>query len=298
MNVPVIKLKHLKKEYSNQKGIHDVCLTVMPNDFYGFIGPNGAGKSTTIRTLLGLMEKDGGEASILSRPAAFGQQDILKDIGYMPSEAIFPPGFKVKDVLNLSASLHQKDCKEQAMELCRRLDLDPEMKVSKLSLGNRKKVGIVCALQHEPSLLILDEPTSGLDPLIQKEFFSILQERHVRGVTIFLSSHNLYEVEQYCRQLAVIQDGKIVLETTIDQLKKQKAKRVILQTTAEFANLPGMYDRRKDPDHRISFLYWGDLQKLFMALETIPVMDIQISDPDLEELFLQFYQKGDEDDHL
>ena len=186
-----IETKGLTKFYGKARGITGLNLAVEEGEFFGFIGPNGAGKSTTIRILTGLIKSSGGSASIFERDVSGKKDEILADIGYLPSEAVFYNGMKVKDVIKLSADLRKRDCSAEAARLCERLQLDTEKKVEELSFGNRKKVGIVCALQHNPKLCILDEPTSGLDPLMQREFFSILREKNAAGMTVFLSSHIL-----------------------------------------------------------------------------------------------------------
>ena len=166
-----IEMKGLTKFYGKSRGIVDLNLTVPEGEFFGFIGPNGAGKSTTIRTLLGLIRSSGGSARIFGKDIAAEKSSILAEVGYMPSEAVFYPGMRVREVIRLSAGLRKKDCAQEAEQLCSRLELDVSKKVDELSFGNRKKVSIVCALQHHPGLCILDEPTSGLDPLMQREFF-------------------------------------------------------------------------------------------------------------------------------
>ena len=174
----IIETEKLTKYYGKSRGIIDLNLTVEEGDFFGFIGPNGAGKSTTIRTLLGLIRATSGSARLFEKDSADCRQEILSQIGFMPSEAMFYSGMRVKELLRFSAGLRKQNCDRQADELCERLQLDPGKKIEELSLGNRKKVGIICALQHKPRLYILDEPTSGLDPLMQREFFSLLRERN------------------------------------------------------------------------------------------------------------------------
>lgn len=192
-----IETKHLTKFYGKARGITDVTLSVTEGDFFGFIGPNGAGKSTTIRTLLGLISPTSGSATVLGNNILQNRMEILSQVGYLPSEAMFYNGMRVRDILSFSAKLHKTDCREEAGRLCERLALDTSRRVEELSLGNRKKVGIVCALQHKPKLYILDEPTSGLDPLMQREFYELLTERNREGATVFLSS-------MFCRKSAVI----------------------------------------------------------------------------------------------
>lgn len=205
-----IKTTSLTKYYGKSRGIFEVNLSVAEGDFFGFIGPNGAGKSTTIRTLLGLIAPTGGAAQIYGLDIIRDRERILADVGYVPSEASFYRNMRVKDIIRLSADLRGKDCRTEAKKLCTRLELDTEKKIDQLSLGNRKKVSIICALQHYPRLCVLDEPTSGLDPLMQREFYAILQERNKEGATIFLSSHVLSEVQRYCKNAAIIREGRLL----------------------------------------------------------------------------------------
>ena len=165
---------------------------------FGFIGPNGAGKSTTIRTLLGLIAPTSGSAEVMGLDCVRDRTAILAQVGYMPSEAAFYPEMRVSQVIRLSADLRKKDCRAEAAELCRDLELDTRKKIRELSLGNRKKVSIVCAMQHRPRLYVLDEPTSGLDPLVQRAFWSQVERRRQEGAAVFLSSQVLYEVQRYC----------------------------------------------------------------------------------------------------
>ena len=192
----VIQTSSLTKYYGKSRGIIDINLVVPEGDFFGFIGPNGAGKSTTIRTLLGLIAPTSGTAKLLGKDILKQKKEILADIGYMPSEANFYSGMKVQDIIRYSAELRGKNCQTEAGWLCDRLELDTKKKIKELSRGNRKKVSIVCALQHNPRLCILDEPTSGLDPLMQREIYAILEKRNKQGTTIFLYSHVLSEIKR------------------------------------------------------------------------------------------------------
>ena len=211
-----IRTTHLTKSYGKARGIVDMNLTVEEGEFFGFIGPNGAGKSTTIRTLLGLIRPTSGSAAVLGLDVVRDRQEVLARVGYLPSEAVFYPGMRVRELLRLSAGLRKADCAKEAALLCERLRLDPTAKVDKLSFGNRKKAAIICALQHRPPLLLLDEPTSGLDPLMQREFFTILQERHREGATVFLSSHILSEIQRNCGRAAIIREGRLMDEYITD----------------------------------------------------------------------------------
>lgn len=286
-----IETNCLTKFYGNARGIVNLSLTVEEGEFFGFIGPNGAGKSTTIRTLLGLLRPTEGSASVLGMDILRDREAILSQVGYLPSEAVFYPGLRVKEVLRLSANLRKRDCREEAEALCRRLELDPNRRVEELSFGNRKKVAIVCALQHKPRLCILDEPTSGLDPLMQKEFFSILKERSAQGTTVFLSSHVLSEIQRNCTWAAIIREGSLIACDTVEALSRTNARRVHLQGTADLSLLPGVRDVQR-AENALSFLYSGDIHTLLQFLAGHPIADLTISEPDLEEIFLHYYLDG------
>ena len=284
-----IETRKLTKSYGRARGIVDLDLTVEQGEFFGFIGPNGAGKSTTIRTLLGLISPTSGSAGVLGLDIGKDSKKILSRVGYLPSEIAFYPGMKVKDVLKLSADLRKTDCRKLSGELCQRMQLDPNRRVEELSLGNRKKVGIVCALQHDPELLILDEATSGLDPLMQREFF---RERNRAGVTVFLSSHILSEIQRYCTRAAIIREGRIITCGAVTELAKTNARRVSLRGNPNLAGLSGIKDVKRSDD-QLSFLYGGDLNALLHALAKSEIADLTIAEPDLEEIFLHYYETED-----
>ena len=288
-----IKTTNLTKSYGKSRGIIDLNLTVKKGEFFGFIGPNGAGKSTTIRTLLGLIHKNSGHAEILGMDIEKEQQKLLSRVGYLPSEAAFYTGMRVRDILKLSADLRKVDCREEAQLLCQRLKLDTSRKVDELSFGNKKKVAIVCALQHKPELLILDEPTSGLDPLMQREFFQILHERNEEGTTIFLSSHMLSEIQRNCNRAAIIREGRIIACDSVEALSKAKAKRVTLHGSATLQNLDGIRDLQTTEDG-MNFLYSGEISALLQVLAGSQIQDLTIAEPDLEEIFMHYYETGGE----
>ena len=289
----VINTAGLTKYYGGARGIDGLDLTVSGGEFFGFIGPNGAGKSTTIRTLLGLISPTSGSARVFGRDITREKKAVLQRVGYLPSEAVFYPGMRVRDILKLSAGLRKKDCEREAARLCDRLQLDPARKVDELSFGNRKKVAIVCALQSSPELLILDEPTSGLDPLMQREFFELLKERNREGTTVFLSSHILSEVQRNCTRAAIIREGRIIACDSVEALAKTSAKRVSIHGSADLSRLEGVRDRR-ETGGSVSFLYSGDINALLRALAAGSVTDLSVSEPDLEERVLHYYEKEGE----
>ena len=287
---PIIEIEHLTKFYGKNRGVNDLSLSVNEGEVFGFIGPNGAGKSTTIRAMLGLIAPTSGSVKLFGQSVRRGDASALREVGYMPAEAAFYRGMRVSEVISLSAKLRRVDCAAEARRLCDRLQLDVRRRVEELSLGNRKKVSIVCALQHKPALCLLDEPTSGLDPLIQEAFFDLLEERHAAGGTIFLSSHVLGEVQRHCQRAGVIREGQLIACDRVENLSRTRARRVTLHGVNSLA-LPGMRDVQSEK-RALRFLYDGDMAALISALQGLPVDDMTISEPPLEEIFLHFYEEG------
>ena len=286
----IIQTENLTKYYGKARGIIDMNLSVEAGDIFGFIGPNGAGKSTTIRTLLGLISPTSGSARIFEQDILKNHIEILSRIGYMPSEAMFYHGMRVEDVLRLSASLHGKNCLAEAHHLCERFKLDTKKKVEELSLGNRKKVSIVCAFMHQPDLYILDEPTSGLDPLMQKAFFELIHERNRQGATIFLSSHILSEIQHHCKNAAIIREGCLIACDSVEKLTNTKARRITLHGISSPPRLENMKNI-SCTENSVSFLYDGNMKVLIAELNQIPITDITVTEPELEEIFLHYYTK-------
>ncbi|SDA38200.1 ABC-2 type transport system ATP-binding protein [Butyrivibrio sp. INlla18] len=214
MKENVIEIRHLTKSYGKSRGVIDVSLNVKQGDIFGFLGPNGAGKSTTIRSMLGFLKINEGSINILGMDSGRDHEKILREVGYMPSEAWFYDSMKVKDVIKYAADVRGLDCSNEAGMLCERLKVDTNKKIKQLSLGNRKKVSIVCAMQHKPKLFIFDEPTGGLDPLMQKKFFELINEYVDKGATCLLSTHVLSEVDKYCKNAAIMRDGRLTMLDT------------------------------------------------------------------------------------
>ena len=207
----VIEIRNLTKSYGKNRGVIDVSLDVKKGDIFGFLGPNGAGKSTTIRSMLGFLKFSEGSIKILGMDSVNDHEEILKEVGYMPSEAWFYNTMKVSDVIKYAADVRGLDCSEEAGKICEKLKVNTDKRIKELSLGNRKKVSIVCAMQHKPRLFIFDEPTSGLDPLVQKRFFELINEYVEKGATCLLSTHVLSEVNKYCKTAAIMRDGRLTM---------------------------------------------------------------------------------------
>ena len=286
-NSCAIAIQNLTKTYGKNRGIENVTFEVAKGEIFGFLGPNGAGKSTTIRCLLGLIKPISGSAEILGCDIVKDHREIMKRIGYIPSETMFYPSMKVSEVIKFAADVRGINCAEEAAKLCERLKVDTKKRIDELSLGNRKKVGIVCAMQHKPELFIFDEPTSGLDPLIQAEFFELVREYNAQGATCFLSSHVLSEIRKYCGKAAIIREGRLIACDTIDHLA---------HTGAKFIRAEGVRDLRLDgmskvvqTDGGMEFVYSGSMNDLLKALSAHDVQDLSIEEPSLEDVFMQYY---------
>ena len=289
-----IETKKLSKYYGKARGIVDVDLTVNEGEIFGFIGPNGAGKSTTIRTLLGLIKKSGGSASIFGMDCEKDKVKILAEVGYLPGEVFYYDKMRAIDLLRYSASFYKKDCTKRIQELADALALDLNKKIEDMSLGNKKKVGIVQGLLHSPRLIILDEPTSGLDPLMQRTFFDLIQRENERGATVLFSSHILGEVQRICDRVAIIKEGRIVDLRRIDEMRKSSYKKVNITTESPLVDfsLPGAAKIAQD-GAQTSFLYNGEINALFAALAGLSLVNADVSEPELEEIFLHYYEDGE-----
>ena len=294
MTAPAIDIRELTKTYGKNRGIDQVSFQVDRGEIFGFLGPNGAGKSTTIRCLLGLIRPTGGTAEILGMDIRSQHREIMRHVGYMPSEAQFYPSMTVAEVIRFAADARGADCRDEAAKLCERLKMDTRKRIDELSLGNRKKVGIVCAMQHKPELFIFDEPTSGLDPLIQAEFFELVQEYVAEGATCFLSSHVLSEIKKYCGRAAVIREGRIIVVDSIGSLAHSNAKSVHVEGITELT-LDGM-EQVKRQTNGMDFLYSGDMSALLGALAAQSVTDLLIEEPSLDDVFMHYYENGKEED--
>ena len=284
-----ISLTDLTKNYGKNRGIEHVNLSIEEGEFFGFIGPNGAGKSTTIRVLLGLIKATSGHAEVFGQDVWSKHVSCLQSVGYLPSETHFYASQTVQQVLRFAAHLHGADCEKQAAYLSEQLQLDTTRSVSELSFGNRKKVGIVAAMQHKPKLLILDEPTSGLDPLMQHTFFSLLKAYNESGTTIFMSSHILSEVQHNCNRAAIIREGKIVACDSVEALMRTQAKKVSVRGAIDCSKLDGVAQLQQFED-TAHFLYQGDVKDLLQYLAKANVKDLTISEPNLEDIFMHYYK--------
>jgi ABC-2 type transport system ATP-binding protein len=291
-----IEIKKLTKYYGEARGIIDVSFNVAEGEIFGFIGPNGAGKSTTIRTLLSLIYPTSGSALIFGKDCIEFGTEIRKEVGYLPSEVFYYDNMKVIDLLKYSATFYKKDCTKRIKELAEVMDLDLSKKIDDLSFGNKKKVGIVQGLLHEPKLIILDEPTSGLDPLMQQKFFELLQAENKKGATILFSSHILSEVQKLCNRVAIIKEGKVIKVENMASLRENKYKKFKVETISkidkDYFKMNGVSQYEVDKDI-VSFLFKGNINLIMKKLSAIEILNLWIEEPSLEEIFMHYYEKED-----
>ena len=288
----VIEVSNLTKYYGKARGIVDVSFKVEEGEIFGFIGPNGAGKSTTIRLLLSLIRPTSGTARVFDKDVVIHGPEIRRDIGYLPSEVYYYEGMKVIDLLKYSASFYDCDCTERLNKLSDTMELEKNRRISDLSYGNKKKVGIVQGLLHSPKLLFLDEPTAGLDPLMQRKFFDLIREENARGVTVFFSSHILGEVQRLCNRVGIIREGKIAEISDIRTLQQNNYKKVrVLAENLDPAafNLPGVTNLQTE-DGMVHFFFKGDINAVLQKISGVQVTDLTIEEPTLEEIFMHYYE--------
>jgi len=289
----VIAAEKLTKSYGQHRGIIDVDLEVQPGEIFGFLGPNGAGKTTTIRTMLDLIKPTSGVIKVFGIESTRDPVAIHRRIGYIPGEFALYDRLTGKQTMEYFANLRGGVDPAYQGALIERLDLDPTRRYKEYSKGNKQKVGLVIALQHRPELLILDEPTSGLDPLIQQSFFETLMETAAEGTTVFLSSHILSEVEKTCGRVAIIREGVIVREGTVDALRDLAHHQVELRFEGQvpagvFEALPGVSDVVVD-DHVMRMSVSGPIGPVVRAAGRFELLDFTSREPSLEDTFLAQY---------
>lgn len=292
---PALCIRHLTKKYDKQHGIFDVSLEVRRGDTFGFLGPNGAGKSTTINTVLDLLRPDSGDVTIFGVPHTRATQ-IHQSIGYLSGDMVTDSSMTGRQYLKFVSHLYRSADPTRIAALEHRLRADTSTQIKHLSRGNRQKIGLIAALMHDPDLLILDEPTSGLDPLMQSEFTTIIHEHSARGKTTFISSHILSEVQSLCEYVAFIRDGKIIHNGKLSTLRDKTGQHIAVKfqkipTTKMFQKLKHISHFKVDND-TVTFLYHGEINDLLNFFTKHPVANLEISEPDLESLFMQYYEKG------
>jgi ABC-2 type transport system ATP-binding protein len=292
---PVIETKNLTKMYGNHVGVKDLNLTVYKDEIMGFLGPNGAGKTTTIRTCLALIAKTAGKITILGLDSHKDAVAIRKKTGYLPGDFGLIPSVKVKSYLKYLLSLREFDSTKKMVALAERLDLELDRKTDELSKGNKLKVGIVQTLMADQELIIMDEP-SGLDPLVQQEFYHILREEKKQGKTIFISSHNLAEVESVCDRVAIIRKGQLVVVEDIQVLREKTGKVLEVEfndsVNIDEFKLEGVSDIHQD-NGRFTLTIHKNLDGVIGAVSNHRILNMSLKTYSLEQLFLKYYAEAE-----
>ncbi|WP_100489290.1 ABC transporter ATP-binding protein [Sporolactobacillus pectinivorans] len=292
--MPVIELNHISKNFGKFAAVKDLSLNVDEGEFFGFIGPNGAGKSTTMNMILNFIKRSGGSIKLLGQEMPGADVAVKKRIGYVPSDVRFYPQFRVQDLVRYTLDFHHlKEDEKELERYCELFEVDLKKKFGDLSLGNKKKVAIVCAMIHHPELLILDEPTNGLDPLMHARLFRLMKEKQEQGVTIFLSSHNLKEVEDYCSKVAFIKAGHLMGVEDLTAINKN-----VKIITLKGENLPLEQMTAiggkiiKQGKNEVRLTYEKGLPLLFETLSKIAsgLDDVTVDNRDLEEQFMSLYE--------
>jgi ABC-2 type transport system ATP-binding protein len=302
MNAP-IHIEHLTRSYGSHRGIIDVSLDVEPGEVFGFLGPNGAGKTTTIRLLMGLIRPTSGTARIFGLDCWNDAAAVKAKVGFLPGELHLYERMTGKEFLAFFAAFRPGDDPRRRIELANRLDLDLDQQVRHLSKGNRQKLAIVQALMHDAPLLILDEPSSGLDPLMQATLIDLLREERDRGKTIFLSSHIMTEVERVANRVGIIREGRLVAVEKVAHLSALRERRMEIMLDGpmapeHFARIPGVRLISVDESGRhIELAVSGPIKPLLPLLNSAPVADITIGPPDLESVFLHYYEPSETRTH-
>jgi ABC-2 type transport system ATP-binding protein len=292
----VIETDALTKRYGRARGIDEVSMTVEPGEVFGFLGPNGAGKTTTIRTLLDLQRPTSGGASVFGLDSHRDSVDIHARVGNLPGEFAADPRLTGRELVTFLAAIRGVRGLGRATALAQRFEADVDRPLGELSRGNRQKIGLIQAAFHSPDLLLLDEPTSGLDPLMQEEFLAFLAEERDRGVTVFLSSHELDEVERACDRVGIIRDGRLIAVEHIADITGRGFRHVTLEFAepvdpSEFAALPGVTELEQQAS-RLTFKASGDLDRVIKLAARHTLTDIELVRPTLEEMFLTYYGRN------
>lgn len=293
MSGTIIKTENLTKFYGKNKGIEDLSLEVLSGEIFGFLGPNGAGKSTTIKILLNFIKPTSGSASIFGFNPLTEIVKINREIGYLPGEVHMYEQLSGEAHLKFQAELRDNVKWNFVEELGKRLQANFKKPIKALSHGNKQKIALIGALMHRPKLLILDEPTTGLDPLIQQEFYKIIDEANDAGTTIFVSSHILPEVERICDRVAIIRDGKLVITEEIESLKKRAERpiEVYFKTRPkkeDFEKIAGVTQLIIE-GNKVSCTIKGSYDTFIKTIAKYEVINVITQEPNLEKIFLGYY---------
>ena len=294
--MPVIEVSHLTKDYGHGRGVFDVSIKVEQGMCYGFLGPNGAGKTTTIRHLMGFSKPQSGSTSILGCDSWNCADELKNAVGYLPGEIAFPKGLTGTEFLDMQMKMRRVKDETYKNELLERFQLDPSMRVEKMSLGVRRKLAVVTAFLHDPDILILDEPTSGLDPIMQQNFIDFILSEKKRGKTILLSSHIFHEVDACCDRISIIKDGRIVADFVADELKNRSTKIYRISFSDKdsydaFVCKDYLFHSRNEKKLRARVMIEAaQINRLLTDITPLSVTEFQEIPFTLEDYFMEFYK--------
>jgi len=289
----VIDIKNLTKHFGRVKAVDDISFAVEAGEIFGFLGPNGAGKTTTIRMMMDFLRPTTGSIELFGLNSIAQGVAARKRIGYMPAPTSINERWNGQDHINYARALRRQP--DIADDIVKKLGLNVGLHTKHLSTGNRQKLSLVMAFMFKPELIILDEPTNGLDPLLQQTVYEMIHQAHRRGATIFMSSHNLNEVEKICTRVGVLREGKLIAEETMTSLQDKHLYHVTLQferdVTAADIKLPNAQIISTQA-RTVMLKYSGDIQPLLDAVAKLKVHDATIDHATLEEHFMEFYNHG------
>jgi ABC-2 type transport system ATP-binding protein len=293
---PVIVAESLTKFYGSTRGVEDLDFAVQPGEVFGYLGPNGAGKSTTIRTMLDLIRPTRGRISLFGRDANGSSPELHARIGYLPGEFGLYERLTGERYLRDFATFRGGVDWGHVVSLADRVKLDLTIKIRDLSHGNKRKVALLQAFMHEPELLVLDEPTQGLDPLVQQEFYALIEESRARGATVFMSSHVMPEVERVCDRVAIIREGRLVTVDDVGDLKAKALRRIELHfdrpVPAEaFTSLASVSSAEVRGDS-VLLTVRGPVDEVIKEAARHTVVNVATHEPSLEDIFLDVYRNG------
>ena len=295
----VIQTENLTKDYGAHRAISDVALEVREGEVFGYLGPNGAGKSTTIRILMDFIRPTGGSASVFGLDSRAHSQDIRRRTAYLPGDVALYDRMTGRELLTYFANLSGGVDTAHVERLSERLRCELDQPVRSLSRGNKQKIGLVQAFMHRSELIIMDEPSSGLDPLMQQEFYALVEEVKADGRTVFISSHIMPEVERVCDRVGIIRRGELVAVEDIDALKERAFHKLELHFSEPvpreaFVGLPGVQDVTVQGSF-VECTVIGKPDALVKAAARFEVVKLTSHEPNLEDVFLSYYGDGGPD---
>jgi ABC-2 type transport system ATP-binding protein len=291
----VLHIKSLTKHYGKVKALSNLTLEVFRGEIFGYLGPNGAGKSTTIRLLLDFIRPTSGSAAIFGLDTRRESAAIRAQVGNLPGELVMWEHMTGWELVDYLGGLRGGVDRSYVGQLAERLGMDMNIRVKACSSGMKRKLGLIQAMMHKPALLILDEPTNGLDPLVQQTFYALIGEIKAQGRTVFMSSHNLAEVEHVCDRVGILRGGQLSAVERIDQLKRVHYRWMTLRFGEsdrvfpnEFASIQGISDVSVE-DGKVRFRLSGELDPVIKAAARHRVLDMDYEEPSLEDIFLDYY---------